>query len=237
MTNEDPLAPARGVVNGCAIGALLWAAILGAAWLLLGGGGGCGSPPAPVQVPLYCNNNVYHWGSRTGITESLAHTQVTEDCEWDGLDGEPGPFGPDNDTLDSRDPHAFWDYRITTEGAWDTTNFVWTHDLAEEAQAWTWSGSSGVAFDGTAGVGYHVEVESSRSWCVNEETRYHYTLRCPGAASVSYYSWATAAPPYITPVVDGPCQLDVFSSAFRQGIGPTVPLEECWARDVFRVYR
>jgi hypothetical protein len=35
MTDEDPLAPARGVVNGCAIGAILWAAILGAAWLLL----------------------------------------------------------------------------------------------------------------------------------------------------------------------------------------------------------
>jgi hypothetical protein len=210
--------------------------LLLALWTLAGGGGGCSSVTAQ-KVPLYCSNNVYHWGNATSEPAPFI-TQVAEgDCEWDGLDlGPGGPGGPDNDSLDPTDPRMHWLYYLEA-GEWEAINYVWTDDPEVEQQTWTWSGSEGVVFDAVAGGHYRVAVASDHSACVSSESKYYYTIRCPGTEWASYYSWVGGTPPVVTAVEDGVCHLEMFSAAYRLGVDPSVGLLDCYAEDVFSVWR
>jgi hypothetical protein len=197
-------------------------------WTFAGGGSGCSSDPT-VTVPLRCEGNAYHWLWRPGHPDVEVFTQVV-DCEWNGLDD----FGPgDTDSLDPQNEHAFWDYRVI-DGRWHSTNSVWTHDLTEESQAWAWS-TPLLRFDVAQGTTYHVAVQTTTSWCATD--RHQFEVTCPGMEPITYYSHVGGPLPTWVAPEDGVCGIDVRNAAIRAGVGPEVLREECWARDVFRVYR
>lgn len=199
------------------------------AWGLAGGGGGCNTyaGPVPVQLPLYCKSNVYHWGQIEGSAEDIAYTQVGEDCEWNGLDDAGlGPFGTDDDSLDPTDPRVHWDYFLEG-GSYETLNFAWSGGVGVTS-AVTWT-IGGLGFDVAAGNVVTVRVDGE-ALCGG----YSYKIKCPGTEEAAYSSWSGGAHPVVTAAQSSTCTLEVLSAAVAD---PSGWWWDCETAQSFSVWR